>query len=704
MERKESYGQHPVMASVLAARVVYLIGENSADGFRRAVCEASTRWAGITEPIVPVPGEGVSEAWQEMIKAADVQGAVNVDLDECEAEEAARQLGLPLVALSRIDDEGAGRFTCHPASVAGPVQWDQSYLIAQAGAPLWQVAAAGDVAAAALHDLQKVLPVSRPLSDVEVATAQLHSRTLLEQGRSQFREHSAEGHALVGGPMTIVVTDPDDVSQLALFWTLRALRPLGINPTSVVLVPRHGVEHWVRFADDVARHLREHPDSSPDVALYGPGLPDGELHALAVTLQLAPGAAEEIKTTMWAQRDPSRDLTYTVDADPRLWLVFDRSWGQWTNVDAHFYAGPTSIEFSSPVRFTRPGQTLVRLSSTAFDGLPRRPRSAEMVVRNAVWHQDSIQISTHAQNRYQLTLTIPELPAVVEHLLTDTVTWELSDKGRLGAALSAQTDPAALLEPHLYESVVALTTRRTEHFLKALAKLEHQGHELPAGVEELATEWGSRMERRYAPARQLQGLAGRDALPALERACALGWAERGIAIDCQQCRVKSFIPLASVGPEARCPGCASPSAFRATDTGVDLHYRLDSFLDRASDQGVLPHLMAIAALQQLQPASYFLPGANLVFSASERAEVDLYGTFGGRVLAGELKTRASEFHEEQTARDIELSARLGADIHLMAAVDALPDSTVDHARQLCADRGMELLVLDQEQLRPAALR
>lgn len=113
--------------------------------------------------------------------------------------------------------------------------------------------------------------------------------------------------------------------------------------------------------------------------------------------------------------------------------------------------------------------------------------------------------------------------------------------------------------------------------------------------------------------------------------------------------------------------------------------------------------MAIAALHQL--ASYFLPGANLVFSASERAEVDLYGTFGGRVLAGELKTRASEFHAEQTARDIELSARLDAEVHLMAVVDALPDSTVDHARQrggtdaCCARRLVEPVVPDRARRR-----
>ncbi|MDX2646989.1 hypothetical protein PV341_26160 [Streptomyces sp. PA03-1a] len=700
METREYYGQYQMSAAVLPARVVYLIAENSGDGFRSAVREASTRWAGVTEPIVPVTPEGkVSGAWQEIVEAADVQNAVNVDLDEEQAKVAAEQLGLPLVALARIDHEGAGKFTCHPSAIAAADEWGQSYLMAQEDAPLWQIAAAGDLVGEALEAMQKLLPVSRPMSDVQIATAQFQSNTLLDRTRSQFREHSQSG-GMFGGPMTIVVTDPDDVDQCMRFWNLRALRPLGINPTTVMLLPRHGVEHWVHFAENVAQHLRAHPDTTPDVNLYGPSIPKEELHALAAVLRLTPDTSTKIKTSAWGGRDPSKELTYLLNQDARIWLLFERSWGRTTLFDAHLYAGQSTIEFSSPVEFSNQGRALARWSSPAFDPLPRRPEIASMVHPQAVWHRDSLQINTRAMRRYRLDISVPDLSAVVERLLTGTVHWELSDKGRLGTALAAQTDVSALLEPSLYEAIIALTTRRTDHFLKAVARLEQQGTELPEGIKDLAADWGSRMDRRYAPARQLQGMAAKDALPALERACSLGWAERGTAIDCSQCRVKSFIPLIEVGQVARCPGCGAASSFLGTATAVDLHYRLNSFMDRASDQGVLPHLMAIAALTRQRPQSHFLPGANLIFDSSERAEVDLYGTFGGQVLAGELKTQASQFHEDQTARDIALSKRLGADVHLMAAIDTIPEATISHARGLCEDHGLELIVLDRQHLRP----
>ncbi|MFG2814406.1 hypothetical protein [Streptomyces sp. NPDC048410] len=648
---------------------------------------------------MPDTGE-VAEAWQQMVELADVQNAVAMGLDTGQADVAAEQLGLPVIPHARIDHEGAGSFTCHPAALSANDEWGQSYCIAQEGSPLWQVAAAGDLSREALDEMQKLLPVSRPMTDVQIGTAQLQGSTLLDRTRAQFREYRQSGNGIFSGPMTIFVTDPEDLTQCTFFWNLRALRALGVTSTTMMLLPRYGVEHWVHFAEDLRQHLLVHPDTIPDVNLVGPDMPESELRALAQTLGLNPESSSSVTITPWNRRDPSKKLTYIINQDPRNWVLFERSWGQTSHFDAHLYAGESSIDFSSPVKFSAPGRALLRWSSPIFDQLPKKPEIASMVHPQAVWHRDSLQVQTHAMGRYRLNVSVPELPKVVDHLLSGAARWELSDKGRLGAALTTQTDVSALLEPYLYEVIIALTTRRTDHFLKAVARQQRQGVEFPDGITDIAADWGSRMERRYAPARSLQGIGPKNALPALERACSLGWAERGMAIDCQHCRVKSFIPLVDVGQEARCPGCGTASSFLGTAEAVDLHYRLNSFMDRASDQGVLPHLMAITALARRQPQSHFLPGANLHFDASERSEVDIYGTFGGNMLAGELKTRAAEFHPDQTARDVALSKRLGVDVHLMAAIDTIPVETIAHARQLCEQQGIDLLVLDKKDLRP----
>ena len=76
-----------------------------------------------------------------------------------------------------------------------------------------------------------------------------------------------------------------------------------------------------------------------------------------------------------------------------------------------------------------------------------------------------------------------------------------------------------------------------------------------------------------------------------------------------------------------------------------MHYRLNSHLDFLSDQGVLPHLLAIAALQRQGKKSHFVPGVDVWFSQdlSDKPEADIFGVRDGQVLCGEVKTSASEF-------------------------------------------------------------
>jgi hypothetical protein len=125
-------------------------------------------------------------------------------------------------------------------------------------------------------------------------------------------------------------------------------------------------------------------------------------------------------------------------------------------------------------------------------------------------------------------------------------------------------------------------------------------------------------------------------------------------------------------------------------------YRLNSHLDLLSDQGVLPYLLAIEALRRQGTRSYFLPGIDVWFSTddSDKAEADLFGLRGGRVLSGEVKTSATEFTAEQVERDVNLSSRLEADTHVLAATDDIPAETVETARQLCQAKGLELVVLE----------
>lgn len=163
-----------------------------------------------------------------------------------------------------------------------------SLVVAEEHAPLWQVAVAGDLDDEVLERAQSLCAVRRPMTDAEIGPAQLHGATLVERTTKQFREHGAEVTALAGGPITLVVADPDDTGACAWFWNLRALRSRVLAHSHVFLLPRAGVEHWVGFAEQLVGFARTCGGRSSEVAVVGPGIPVDELHAFARSLGLTP--------------------------------------------------------------------------------------------------------------------------------------------------------------------------------------------------------------------------------------------------------------------------------------------------------------------------------------------------------------------------------------------------------------------------------
>jgi hypothetical protein len=67
------------------------------------------------------------------------------------------------------------------------------------------------------------------------------------------------------------------------------------------------------------------------------------------------------------------------------------------------------------------------------------------------------------------------------------------------------------------------------------------------------------------------------------------------------------------GP-AVCSGCESVQRYTLAHTAPRIAYRLDALVDRATDQGVLPHLLVMAALRAQDPDCSLLPGVDLTFA------------------------------------------------------------------------------------------
>ena len=74
-------------------------------------------------------------------------------------------------------------------------------------------------------------------------------------------------------------------------------------------------------------------------------------------------------------------------------------------------------------------------------------------------------------------------------------------------------------------------------------------------------------------------------------------------------------------------------------------------------------------------------------------EVDLFGTYNGTVVAGEAKTSPIGFEDADIGADIELSAALGADAHMMVATEEINYDTVQRAHQIALDANLELILV-----------
>lgn len=288
MDQRDYVGPTAVRAAVLPARAVYLIADGSADGMRRAVREACTRWGGMTEPIIPVkPGGDVDPWWRQVAQLARVDGAVNVDADPEDAAVAAGRLGLELIPLADIDLTGLTICTVHPLAV-GPecLPGSNAYVIASQKQHLWEVTGAGDLTDEHLESLPAgALSVRRPYDD-EVARAQLAGRTLVERTCSQFREHWTLG--MTPGPAVVWVSEPDSFKDCVFFWNLRALRPLRLGNVPMLLLPYGQVQHWMHFTDDLAHPLERPAEFAPDVALCSLSVAEPLLHETAALLGLQP--------------------------------------------------------------------------------------------------------------------------------------------------------------------------------------------------------------------------------------------------------------------------------------------------------------------------------------------------------------------------------------------------------------------------------
>ncbi|WP_394617400.1 hypothetical protein JNUCC0626_48725 [Lentzea sp. JNUCC 0626] len=658
----------------------------------------------MAEPIIPVRRDGsVDGWWRQVVEVAGVEGLVDVNVGTAVAREVAQSLSLPLTELKHIDRSGVTHFSTHPAALPDHFDATQVRVVPKAGSPLWQVVLGGDFTPEHEQALDGTVRYHRVQSADQVARAALLGHTFLDQTVSNFSENYAVG--ATPAPALIWLTAKDNYVDCLWFWNLRVLRNRGYNPAPMIIIPADDLPNWIGFARALAHPLARLNEYTPDASVTSFSVPEDKLHSLAQEF-LGLHVSDQRLTSRISSSTELRvpPFTYQYNLDLRDLLLYERRYGQSREVETFVSEGRASLRFVSPVEFSLGGRTLLRMSSPLFDPLPRKDILANQIVNASTWRDDSLQIATNATNSYRRELHIPSLHEATSLLVDERTTeWHLSEKGKIADALIPDADLSILLRPSVYEAITHLTTPRSTAYRRQMEQMRASGMS-DDEVQAYGARWGGRGARRYDSAEGLTARLGKNApqpVQALESLCSTGWAERGFETACARCGLRSFVPLSTVEQVAQCPGCKAATEYTSTPAGLTLHYRLNSFIDLASDQGVVPHLLVIAALAKKHPHTHLLGGVLATFNDNSVHEIDVLGIHAQQFIAGEVKSKAREFTPAQLDRDLAVSSRLGAETHLIAAVDEIPDDTMHACRQRAEAAGLNLLVLSKQDLRPS---
>jgi hypothetical protein len=436
-------------------------------------------------------------------------------------------------------------------------------------------------------------------------------------------------------------------------------------------------------------------ETDADVVIQSRRVSKVRLARLAESLGLVPMQSDVVSVrTSWPPL-PRRTapFTYAVNANVGAAFSFQRNDGTLGSVRTQLFRISTAVDLPSPVRFHQHlGLTLLRLTGSPFDSYPRRNEFAERIIPAADWYEDALQIRTHTQDDYRLTVQLPTLREVLDLVLARKgITFAMSDEGALADTVIRRVEPSFLLEPRIRAIVMALTTPRSNALLAAIERARRTADE--AHVD-LLSEIGERLERRHRTLTQL-GNDVKGVHPAeLERLVGLGWAERGFELKCAHCEITSFVPLQLTDSEGSCPACGHHQGYRLNSKGIELTYRLNSIIDRASDQGALPHVMLVARLLAEDSDAELIPGAKLKLANGDDGEADVLGIHRRRIVIAEVKSSPQQFTHAEVPKDIRRAAATGADVQIMGCLHPIPEATVRYARRLADKAGFELIVVD----------
>lgn len=690
---EEHLGNQVVTVDFRPTVAAWLIPTNDRTGLQRAVRGAARRWGGIGEPIIPVSPTGVVQPfWRRVLDVLRPDLAVNVGLDSSSAARAAG--GLQVVSETQFDGVMSG---IHQLAVTDVTQMRDRWVMRSASGTLRDEAALGAVPGDEIADWESFVRIfDCDTGGVGSARSQLERTSVLHVALEHAGEIQATNMSSL--PVVLWVCAGDSYRDVLWFWNYRALSSRTLWPARMALV-NTALGEADQFAEVLRNVVAQSARAEPAVIFNSFTVPSAQLRQLAEQLGLTRTTATRMRRSVTGAGVADGPLDYVEMIELKDLVTNPRQYGSRAYVSTPIVRPLTRLDITTPMPLNhRIGGTLrVRVSEIPGAVVPQRPQVAQLFHENAYWDDlSSLGLIVAPTQRMFLDIAIPTPHDVLTAALADRgVTWVPSNAGVYGQALLQASAPDLFGRGGVVRVIQALTTPRSKALATALRRL-------PVGTPEaeltrLAAEWGGRAQQTFALvdtiASRLQGISKTAVGDAVEELCAVGLAERGAAIVCSTCSLRSFVQLPLAGALATCPACGAVGDYvRAGAGGMGIHYRLNALLDRASDNGVVLHLSGMALLG-LRADSHLWPGVNLSTASTSLGEADLCGYIGRDLVVGEAKMSSEEFTTRQIRRDLALAEATAADIYVILGMSPPPPDLVEFARRRARSVSVEVEVL-----------
>jgi hypothetical protein len=653
----------------------------------------------MTELIIPFDDEGVPDPyWSGAINLVQpdyfaVPDNVRVDLRAVLADHLRREL-TPLSFFNR------GPFGLHQLAVHAPSSLVGRVLMAgSGGSDPCHAAACGLVMQRTHRRAWQAggVTFSSPSTWTSTAQAQIAGTTTIETTREQLSE--LPGSQWIHAPSLIWVTARGKSLEDAIaFWNHRAMMPISFQRPLVAIVAPSAFRRPA-VVTAIERGIRKNLwASKPDLLVCSSTVDTATLRGLIQSAgwTLYRRRKASFRFSVGQKRPTQRQISAGVGWEPAMFLAAPREVGARIRTFVQFERPTTLVSADSPVAFSGLAGGEIRARFSGPDELTMPPGNslARMFHQSAIRVGNSIEIQTAPQATYEFPLQIPERAELLKASLAEhQYSYSLSDKGRYATGVERLLGDLQILRGPLAIPVIrSLTTHRIDYDLQALRR---RFTEAPLDqLDEIARSLQDvrQVELPLPTIASRAKATTKEVGPVIEELVARGIVIRGLRVHCQTCGYRSFLTLSDTRPNATCPACLAPAAF-ISENEPTFHYRLNAMVDRASDNGVLVHLLVWNQLLRLDPKAWVLPGVDVTMD-KQGAEVDILALLGPAIWFGEAKTDAIDFKVDEVSKDLSMTTKVGAKHYLLACLETIPDAITRVAVTYGAANGISIWTLE----------